>query len=199
MAFSNRAGLKVNGLLKPIGGSSATAAVMLAAMLAFTLPVKSEGLIHQLTVGALYHDMPDLWSGFQREPTSVDINVEAQLSPSMPTFFGGTLRPAIGANINTAGATSNIYADARITYDLPHRWFFATGLGLAIHDGNTDRRDPERKALGSRALFHIPIEAGLRIGTHNSVSVYFEHTSNGYTQTFNEGFDRFGLRAGTRY
>jgi hypothetical protein len=55
------------------------------------------------------------------------------------------------------------------------------------------------KALGSRVLFHIPVEIGLRFDDHNSLSVYFEHTSNGYTQDFNEGLDRLGVRYGYRF
>ncbi|MBX9927190.1 MAG: acyloxyacyl hydrolase [Hyphomicrobiaceae bacterium] len=178
----------------PIPALAAAACMALAT----ACPASAEGIIHQFSAGVLYHDVPDLWSGFKREPTSADVNVEAMLRPSMPLFYG-TLRPALGANINTAGATSNAYIDARLTYELPYRLFVSTGLGAAIHDGNTDRRDPERKALGSRVLFHIPLEAGIRLDVHNSVSVYFEHTSNAYTQRFNEGFDRIGLRYGYRF
>ncbi len=174
---------------------AAALTVVAATGLTVSYAAAADGIVHQFSAGVLYHDVPELWSGFQREPTSADINLEAQFSPSMP-LFRGTLRPAIGANINAAGATSNAYVDARLTYELPYRMFFSTGLGGAIHNGNTDRRDPERKALGSRVLFHIPIEAGLRIDTNTSISVYFEHTSNAYTQRFNEGFDRLGLRYG---
>jgi hypothetical protein len=31
------------------------------------------------------------------------------------------------------------------------------------------------------------------------VSVYFEHTSNAYTEKFNEGLDRIGVRYGYRF
>ena len=48
-------------------------------------------------------------------------------------------------------------------------------------------------------LFHIPAEIGYRLDTHNSVSVYFEHTSNAYTATYNEGMDRIGVRYGYRF
>jgi hypothetical protein len=82
---------------------------------------------------------------------------------------------------------------------LTPRLFFDLGLGAAVHDGNLDDRDPTRKALGSRVLFHIPLELGYRLDEHDSLSVYFEHTSNAYTQEFNEGLDRLGLRYGYRF
>jgi lipid A 3-O-deacylase len=158
----------------------------------------AEGFVHELTIGALSHDVPDLWSRFRRETVSADINIEAQLSPSMALFMG-TLRPAIGGSINTDGQTSHAYIDARWTYEAPSGLFLGLGLGGAVHDGNTDKSDPSRKALGSRLLFHIPLELGYRLDAHNSVSAYFEHTSNAYTQTYNEGMDRLGIRYGYRF
>lgn len=55
------------------------------------------------------------------------------------------------------------------------------------------------KWLGSRVLFHIPAEIGVHLDAHNDLSVYFEHTSNAYTQEYNEGMDRIGLRYGYRF
>jgi hypothetical protein len=52
---------------------------------------------------------------------------------------------------------------------------------VAISEG------PDAKALGSRVLFHIPIEIGYRFGVHSSLSVYFEHTSNAFIVEPNEG------------
>ena len=176
----------------------ALAAAALAVSPFGPIPAGAEGLIYELKAGVLAHDVPDLWSRFRRETEAVDVNIDVQLSPSMQAFFG-TIRPAIGASLNTGGQTSIGYIDARYTYDGPSGWFFSTGLGGAIHDGNIDRRDPDRKALGSRVLFHIPIEVGYRLDAHNSISGYFEHTSNGYTQRFNEGMDRLGIRYGYRF
>lgn len=180
------------------GLTAAVAGLVIATSLGWGTAQAGESLIYQLSVGALNHDTPDLWSGFRAEKDSVDINVEAQLSPSMPLFFG-TVRPAIGASISTAGQTSSGYADARWTYDAPSGLFFGLGLGVAVHNGNTGLTDLNRKALGSQVLFHIPLEFGYRFDAHQSVSAYFEHMSNGYTQTYNEGMDRIGVRYGYRF
>jgi lipid A 3-O-deacylase len=57
----------------------------------------------------------------------------------------------------------------------------------------------DRKALGSRVLFHIPLEVGYRFDDHNSLSAYFEHMSKAYTVSPNEGMDRLGIRYGYRF
>lgn len=158
----------------------------------------ADSLIYELKVGALDHDVPNLWSRFRRETDSLDINVEAQLSPAMNAFFG-TIRPAVGGSINTSGQTSMGYIDARYTYEAPSGLFYAIGLGAAVHDGKLDLTNANSKALGARVLFHIPLEFGYRVDTHNSVSAYFEHMSNGYTQRHNEGMDRLGVRYGYRF
>ena len=172
--------------------------LMIAALMLPLAGARAEGLLHQFSVGALYHDAPNLWSGFQLEKESLDVNVEALLSPSMQIWFF-TLRPAVGGTINTAGQTSHAYADARLTYEWPSGVFIGFGVGAAVHDGHIGIDDPGAKALGSRILFHAPIELGYRLDGHNSLSAYFEHTSNGYTQSYNEALDRIGIRYGYRF
>ncbi|MEZ5854286.1 MAG: acyloxyacyl hydrolase [Hyphomicrobiaceae bacterium] len=64
----------------------------------------------------------------------------------------------------------------------------------------TSARPPATvKPLGSRLLFHFPAELGWRWDGHNSLSIYFEHISNGYTQDYNEGLDAIGVRYGYRF
>lgn len=156
--------------------------------------------LHEVKIGVLGHDVPDLWSGFRVENDAVAINLEASLSPSLP-FFWGKIRPAIGGSIATQGGTSDAYIDARWEIETPSRIFFGLGLGAAIHDGAIELKsaDQTEKALGSRVLFHIPAEIGYRLDDHNSLSVYFEHMSNANTADYNEGLDRLGVRYGYRF
>ena len=159
----------------------------------------------ELKVGALAHDVnpqyvdgqPSFF-GNHVEEASLDINLEA-LFPPFRRFLGGTLRPAIGVTINTAGGTSQAYADVRWQYELPSDIFFALGVGAAVHDGNLGPEDPDHRALGTRVLFHIPVEVGLRIDEHNSVSLFWDHTSNAGLNEENPGMDRAGIRYGYRF
>ena len=147
--------------------------------------------------GILAHDVPGLWSGFRLEG-GIDINAELLFGVGLPVF-GGTIRPALGASVNTEGFTSRGYVDARWEYQTPSGIFFGIGLGGAVHNGLLDPTDPDKKALGSRILFHIPIEIGLRLDARNSISVYFEHMSNGFLVHSNEGLDSIGVRYGYRF
>ena len=158
------------------------------------------GLVRELRGGVLAHDVPNLWSGFRTENDAVAINVEAIFSPSLP-LFGGMIRPAIGASIATEGGTSNAYLDARWEFETATGIFFSVGAGGTVHNGETKLLafDQTDKALGSRVLFHFPLEIGYRFDGHNSLSVYFEHMSNGYTRDENEGLDRLGVRYGYRF
>jgi len=175
-------------------------ALMVTALLVLLQPglVLADPLVQELKIGVLAHDVPDLWSGFRAEPNSVDINIEALLFPSV-AFLGGTIRPAIGGSISTVGATSTAYIDARWQYETACGIFFGIGLGAAVHDGQLQLEDWDQKALGSRVLFHIPAEVGYRFDEHNSLSAYFEHMSNAYTVSPNEGMDRLGIRYGYRF
>src|SRR5262245_31428282 len=147
--------------------------------------------------GVLAHDVPDLWAGFNLE-NGVDINAELLFGQGW-AVLGGKLRPALGASVNTEGYTSRAYLDARWEVELQHSFFLGIGLGAAVHDGVLGPTEPDRKALGSRVLFHIPLELGLRLDAHNSVSVYFEHTSNANLARYNEGLDAIGVRWGYRF
>jgi lipid A 3-O-deacylase len=161
-------------------------------------PATADGFVHELKAGALAHDVGGLWSGFQLERDAADLSLEAILSPSTP-FLGGTMRLAVGATLNPRGDTRNAYLDARWEIEAPSGIFFAVGLGAAVHDGHLDPDAVDRKALGSRVLFHVPLELGYRFDAHNSLSLYFEHMSNANIAEFNEGMDFLGARYGYRF
>ena len=161
-------------------------------------PTRAQGIVSEVKIGGLYHDPGDLWSGFRLERPTTVLNTEVVFSPHV-RFLGGVVRPALGATFNFIGGTSKAYIDARWELETASGIFIALGVGAAIHDGAVGPTDPIRKALGSRVLFHFPAELGWRWDDHNSVSVYFEHVSNGYTQDVNEGLDAIGVRYGYRF
>lgn len=178
---------------------SAVAAVALLMGLAASSEATAQTAPSSLEVrgGVLAHDVPDLWAGFSLE-SGVDINVELLFGRGL-SVLGGTIRPALGASVNTEGYTSRAYLDARWEIEWQSGIFLGLGLGAAIHDGELGASEPDRKALGSRVLFHIPIELGLRLDARNSISVYFEHVSNWDFADANEGLDAIGLRYGRRF
>ncbi len=177
------------------------AALLVLTLVAPTAPVAAgdgkPGFINEIKIGVLHHDTDNLWSGFRRE-SGVDINLEAIFSPSYD-IFGGKIRPAAGASLNTSGDTSKLYGGLRWQYEHPGGLFFGVGVGGAVHNGDTDLKSTDRKALGSKLLFHIPMEIGYRMDQTHALSVYFDHVSNAYTADANEGMDTLGIRYGYRF
>ena len=153
--------------------------------------------LHEVKFGVLHHDTGNLWSSFRRE-SGVDLNLEAIFSPHTK-FLGGIIRPAFGGSVNTVGDTSKLYTGLRWQYEHASGMFIGIGLGGAIHNGKLHLQHNDRKALGSRVLFHIPIEIGYHLGARSSLSVYFDHVSNAYLAAANEGMDTLGGRFGYRF
>ena len=158
----------------------------------------SNGFISELKIGALAHDVPNLWSGFQVETPAIDANIEVLFHPVYVNNFS-SLRPAIGATVNPDGQTSHGYADIRWQLAPSPMWYLTLGIGVAYQNGLTDPGDPGRKWLGSHVLFHPSAEIGLNLDAHNNISLYFEHMSNANSQHENEGMDDIGVRYGYRF
>ena len=112
--------------------------------------IDMKSVFHEISIGVLDHDTDNLWSGFSRE-SGADINFEALFSPSYE-ILGGAIRPAVGASINTSGDTSKLYAGARWRYEFEQGIFVGIGLGAAVHNGDTDLKSVDKKALGSKVL-----------------------------------------------
>jgi lipid A 3-O-deacylase len=119
-------------------------------------------------------------------------------SPSIP-FLGGTVGPAVGGTINTVGATNHAYRCSMAIRDGERHILWAR-CRWGYPQWATAVRGPEPQgAWLARVLFHIPIEIGYRFDAHNSLSAYFEHTSNAFIVEPNEGLDRLGVRYGYRF
>jgi lipid A 3-O-deacylase len=159
---------------------------------------RAQSLIEEVKLGVLHHDTSGLWSGFRLEQSGVDINAELLFRPAL-AVLAGSIRPVLGGSVNTAGNTSHGYLGLRWQAELPGNFYLGIGLGGAVHDGHLTPDSPTRKALGSRVLFHIPAEIGYRLDAHHSLSLYFEHTSNAWLASYNEGMDRIGMRYGYRF
>ncbi len=163
-------------------------------------------LIQIVSIGLLDHDVSDLWSGFQREEGE-DFNAEIafksfyelDLISDTPFDLNLLVYPAAGFSINNSGDTSKLYGGLRFEFRLDSVFFLVLGAGGAVHDGKLDTKRRDRKSLGSRILFHIPIELGLEIKKHHRVSLFFDHVSNAYLADKNDGLDTLGVRYGYKF
>lgn len=150
------------------------------------------GFVHEIRFGVLDHDTDNLWSGFSRE-NGIDINAELVFSPEF-YLLDGVIRPNLGVTINTEGDTSKLYAGGVWEYVWQNDFFFDFGIGLAVHDGETDTREYAKKELGSTVLLRFVVEVGYTFADRHRMSLMFDHISNGYTASPNEGLDTLGIR-----
>lgn len=155
------------------------------------------GILAGFSGGVLAHGV-EIVSRAGYEQRGVTFNGEIDFVPVFHVL-DGSIHPEIGASVTTNNATSYAYADMKYEILEPSGLFFGAGLGLAVHDGYLAATSPYHNGLGSRVLFHIPLEAGVAFADHYRVSIYFEHVSNAYLTSPNEGLDNIGVRFGYRF
>lgn len=153
--------------------------------------------LYEIRGGVLAHDVDGLWSG-ERKESGVDFNGELVFDRGLRGRFGA-LRPNLGASVNSRGDTSQVYAGLLWRLGGESRVFLELGLGAAVHNGERETDDPDKKELGSRVLFRIPIEIGFALTQRSRLSLLFTHVSNAYLADENEGMDRLGLRYSFRF
>lgn len=197
---------------EPAGRGILAAAAACLAALSLPSAGSAQNITHSaLKLGILKHD-PGFLGGV--EP-GIDINPEIILRSPIPDSWAAELpwylrfavqpRPTVGAMVNTAGATNQVYFGATWSWLLASNvinpgdgFTFGIFFGPGFNDGNIAPPRPNHKALGSHVLFREALELGYRITPQYEISVYADHVSNAgfarYNQSLNELGGRFGIR-----
>ena len=158
----------------------------------------SSDLVYGIRFGLLAHDVGGLWS-HSRAEGGVDINAEIVFKKPSVEIWQGIIRPNLGVSINSQGDTSKAYGGLLGEFLFDNGYFVNSGVGLAVHDGQLESKDSNKKQLGSRVLFRIPIEFGFTISERHRISIMFDHMSNAYLANPNEGMDTIGVRYGFQF
>jgi hypothetical protein len=153
--------------------------------------------LSDIRVGILAHDVP-IWSRSRKEG-GIDFNTEFIFIWPNYSLLAGIVRSNLGISLNNQGDTSKIYSGFLWEYTWQSGLFLNLGLGLTVHDGELETNDNNKKELGSRILFRIPIEIGLLFAEHHGLSIMFDHVSNAYLAEPNEGLDTIGIRYTYRF
>ena len=180
--------------------------VVVAAMLVAALPAAAPAqtpVVDEFKFGVLAHDV----GLFDKHVESgADINFEMLFTP--PEFFRviGSPRPHLGGSLNTNGKTNDGYFGLTWGITLIQNLFgwggsvFANGsLGGALQDGFTNSAPPDRKKLGSTALFRESVELGYQLTPNLSVSGFVDHMSNANLAPHNAGITDAGARLGFKF
>jgi lipid A 3-O-deacylase len=158
----------------------------------------SSGLIYGIRLGVSAHDVGGLWSHLRAEG-SVDVNAEIVFRKPGFNLWHGLVQPNLGVTINTQGQTSRAYGGLLGEFLFDTGFFVDSGVGLEVHNGQLESDDANKKQLGSRVLFRIPIELGFTMFERHRLPIIFDHMSNAYLVTPNEGMDTIGVRFGFQF
>jgi lipid A 3-O-deacylase len=152
-------------------------------------------IFYEIRGGVLAHDLHIIAA--DHVENGVSLNGEVAFAPSL-ALFGGAIRPVLGGTATTGGGTSWGYLDARWEYS-GSLLFVGFGVGASVHNAPLSFDQNGQKALGSRVLFHLPLEVGLQFTPDNRVSIYYEHSSNAFLASPNPGMDNLGVRLAHRF
>jgi lipid A 3-O-deacylase len=164
----------------------------------------SGGIVDEVKAGVLAHDIGFLGGGVEG---GADIVGEVLFKSPEFLHVIGAPRPTIGGSVNTDGKTDYLYFDMTWTATVwrptlrDGEGLYVDGfLGGAVHDGRLVGDDTNgNKNLGTRALFHLGVEAGYHITPVYNLEAYFSHLSNADASSHNPGLNNVGLRAGFKF
>jgi lipid A 3-O-deacylase len=161
------------------------------------------GIVDEVKAGLLAHDV-----GFLGDHTERGFDVDLEMLFTSPDLLAviGSPRPHIGADINTAGDTSDAFAGLTWGISLIQNLFrpgdavYVTGsLGGAYQDGYIDNAPDKRKKLGSPVLFRESAELGYQVTPTISIGAILDHISNANLGQHNAGITSAGARVGFKF
>jgi lipid A 3-O-deacylase len=176
---------------------------VIAALSMISSVVLAGGIVDEVKAGVLAHDI-----GFLGDSVEGGADIVGEVLFKSPDFLHviGAPRPTIGGSVNTNGKTDYLYFDMTWTATV---WksilqqgdgiYLGAFVGGAVHDGRLTEGNDSNKDLGTRALFHLGLEAGYQITPAYSIELYFSHLSNAYTSSQNPGLNNVGVRAGFKF
>ncbi|WP_419658132.1 acyloxyacyl hydrolase [Desulfosarcina variabilis] len=168
---------------------------------AFDVPSPAR-LMREMRFGVAAHDVDGLWSGDSKEKgpdLCAEVLFNRSLLDSLFDWIDIGVYPNAGISINTRGDTSKVYGGFRLEWQPLTALMLSTGLGLALHNGKRDTDLADRKSLGAQVLFRIPIEIGWVLNSRYRLVLAFDHISNAYLFSPNQGMDTLGVMVGYRF
>jgi len=188
---------------------------LFGATCALSGPASAEGIIDEIVVGVLQHDIDLIASEHEG---GLAINAEVRFTA--PEFFKwiGRPRPTLGITYATDNpGTDTAYGGLTWNIGLWEGFYTDLFFGLSVHNGNDDfdhfaavasgaiaDDSGIEKFLGCAVLFREAVEIGYRFGAaeKHSVSAMVSHLSHGELlcgDDRNAGMDHWGVRYGYKF
>ena len=154
------------------------------------------GILAEVSIGALMHDEGP-FSNSKEE--GYDGHIELRFASPKFLELIWSPEPHIGANINSKGDTSQVFAGLSYEYLLWKGLFVGLSVGGAYHDGETDSHRIDKKDLGCHLLFRESLTIGWQLTEHHKIAGIFDHISNAKICDHNEGLENVGVRYSYRF
>lgn len=151
--------------------------------------------IDEVRFGVLAHSV----EGSNAE-TGVDVNLEVLFNRARYTYNNAwldlILRPRVhvGASINTAGDTSQLYTGFTWDVKLAQKWSAELSLGGSLHDGPTG--GGHQDSYGCPVNFRESVSLGYALDSRWTVYGTVAHMSNASLCDHNTGITSVGVRLG---
>jgi lipid A 3-O-deacylase len=154
------------------------------------------GIISEISIGALVHDEGPFSNS---KEDGYDGHIEVRFASPRFLDIIWSPEPHIGANINTEGDTSQVFAGLSYEWNLWKGLFAGISVGGALHDGETDSGALDKKDLGCHLLFRESLTLGWELTEHHKIAAIFDHISNAKICSHNEGLENLGVRYSYRF
>ncbi len=154
------------------------------------------GIISEISIGALVHDEGPFSNS---KEDGYDGHIEIRFASPKFLELIWSPEPHIGANINSEGDTSQVFAGLSYEWNLWKGLFAGLSVGGAYHDGETDSGAADKKDLGCHLLFRESFTLGWQLTEHHKIAAIFDHISNAKICDYNEGLENVGLRYSYRF
>jgi len=191
---------------------------LLAAGLSLCFSAQASAQISEIRIGVTEFDERTIkfgWGAGGGRENSIGINGEVIFDKPDMLRWALSPRPYIGGMVNLEGDTSYVGGGLTWRQEFSDRFYGDLAIGIVVHDGeknlfsNSNRRredfatllarSGEEISFGSRYLFRPAATLGYRVNDDWAGEVFFEHLSNGFTATVNDGVDNIGFRAARRF
>jgi hypothetical protein len=206
-AFGPRHTVEAAGLMRFIGKCFAPCATVAAALLGWVAAISGASAqtpasddrrfpsIDEVRFGAMMHNAEP-----GNDEDGVDLNLEVLFRRAAiqysDAFLNVVLRPRVhlGASINLAGETSQLYAGLTWDVKLAPKFSLEVTFGGALHDGPTGGGHAD--SYGCAVNFRESASLGYDLDERWTIYGTVAHMSNGNLCDYNSGLTSVGVRLG---